>query len=72
MVIVIMFIVFLEGIICWIWWKKRLVDDILMIWWMLFVWYDDILQGFVQENMKNLGNRNFKDWGLNKLKLINV
>lgn len=52
--------------------KKRLVDDILMIWWMLFVWYDDILQGFVQENMKNLGNRNFKDWGLNKLKLINV
>lgn len=39
---------------------------------MLFVWYDDILQGFVQENMENLGNRNFKDWGLNKLKLINV
>lgn len=72
MVIVIMFIVFLEGIICWIWWEKRLVDDILMIWWMLFVWYDDILQGFVQENMENLGNRNFKDWGLNKLKLINV
>lgn len=72
MVIVIMFIVFLEGIICWIWWEKRLVDDILMIWWMLFVWYDDILQGFVQGNMENLGNRNFKDWGLNKLKLINV
>lgn len=39
---------------------------------MLFVWYDDILQGFVQGNMENLGNRNFKDWGLNKLKLINV
>lgn len=33
--------------------------------------HDDILQGFVQENMKNLGNRNLKDRGPNKLKPIN-
>lgn len=72
MVIAIMSTASPEGTICRTWRKKRPADDTLTTRRMSSARHDDILQGFVQENMENLGNRNLKDWGPNKLKSINV